>query len=150
MVTHLHHIIPRHMGGTDDPENLVELTIEEHAHAHRDLYVMHGRKEDWLAWKGLEGLIDREEMWYETTVLGAKKANARHVHLMKTDPDYNARVRKAQSKPNKCAENKKGPKSESHKKSMSKAAKARPRIPCRHCGEGYTVQNIKKHEKFCA
>ena len=32
---HKHHIIPRHMGGTDDPSNLIELTIEEHAEAHR-------------------------------------------------------------------------------------------------------------------
>jgi len=27
---HKHHIIPKHMGGSDDPENLIELTIEEH------------------------------------------------------------------------------------------------------------------------
>ena len=26
-IKHKHHIIPRHMGGTDDPINLVELTI---------------------------------------------------------------------------------------------------------------------------
>jgi hypothetical protein len=32
---HKHHIIPKHMGGTDDSDNLVELTIEEHAEAHR-------------------------------------------------------------------------------------------------------------------
>lgn len=30
---HIHHIIPRHMGGTDDPSNLIELTIQEHAEA---------------------------------------------------------------------------------------------------------------------
>lgn len=32
---HRHHKVPRHMGGTDDPDNLVLLTIEEHAEAHR-------------------------------------------------------------------------------------------------------------------
>jgi hypothetical protein len=28
---HKHHIIPKHAGGTNDPSNLIELTIEEHA-----------------------------------------------------------------------------------------------------------------------
>ena len=30
-----HHIIPRCMGGTDDPTNLVDLTAEEHYVAHQ-------------------------------------------------------------------------------------------------------------------
>jgi predicted molibdopterin-dependent oxidoreductase YjgC len=30
---HKHHIIPKHMGGTDDESNIIELTIEEHAEA---------------------------------------------------------------------------------------------------------------------
>ena len=54
--THIHHIIPKHAGGTDDPSNLVELTIEDHAIAHRMLWKLYGRKEDWCAWTGLSGL----------------------------------------------------------------------------------------------
>ena len=50
---HLHHIIPRHAGGTDDPSNLVELTPEEHAEAHRKLWEEHGRWQDYCAWMGL-------------------------------------------------------------------------------------------------
>jgi hypothetical protein len=59
---HKHHIIPKHMGGTDDPENLVELTIEEHAEAHRKLFEEHGHWQDYIAWQGLAGLISKEEL----------------------------------------------------------------------------------------
>lgn len=61
-VKHIHHIIPKHLGGTDDPDNLIELSIEEHAEAHRLLYEKHGRWEDLLAWQGLAGLISKEEL----------------------------------------------------------------------------------------
>lgn len=60
--THIHHIIPKHMGGTDDPSNLIQLTVEEHAEAHRKLYEQYGHLEDKLAWQGLLGLIDSREI----------------------------------------------------------------------------------------
>ena len=59
---HIHHKIPRHAGGTNEPENLVELTVEEHAEAHRLLYEKHGREEDRIAWLGLSAQIGKEEM----------------------------------------------------------------------------------------
>jgi hypothetical protein len=59
---HKHHIIPKHAGGTDDPSNLIELTVEEHAEAHRLLYEQHGRWEDYYAWQGLSGRIGKEEL----------------------------------------------------------------------------------------
>ena len=59
---HLHHIIPKHCGGSDDPENLVELTIEEHAEAHRKLYEQYGRIQDKRAWMGLAKIISGEEI----------------------------------------------------------------------------------------
>lgn len=40
------------MGGSDDPSNLIELTIQEHAEAHKKLYEMYGKEEDKLAWYG--------------------------------------------------------------------------------------------------
>ena len=52
---HKHHIIPKHMGGTDDPSNLIELTIEEHANAHMALYEHYGKKEDLCAYYMLSG-----------------------------------------------------------------------------------------------
>ena len=50
------------MGGSDDPENLVYLSIEEHAEAHRKLYEKHGRWQDRIAWHSLAGLITKEEV----------------------------------------------------------------------------------------
>ena len=61
-VLHKHHIIPKHAGGTDESSNLVLLTIEEHAEAHKKLYEEYNRQEDYLAWKGLAGLIGKDEM----------------------------------------------------------------------------------------
>ena len=59
---HLHHIIPKHAGGTDDPANLIELTVEEHAEAHRILYEQHGRWQDKIAWLALSNQIGTEEI----------------------------------------------------------------------------------------
>ena len=59
---HKHHIIPKHAGGTNDPSNLVELTVEEHAEAHRMLYEKYGRYQDYYAWQGLSGQIGKEEL----------------------------------------------------------------------------------------
>ncbi len=58
---HKHHIIPKYMGGTDDPSNLVELTVEEHAEAHRLLYEQYGNWEDNCAFLALSGRIGQEE-----------------------------------------------------------------------------------------
>jgi hypothetical protein len=70
---HIHHIIPKHQGGTDDPTNLIELSIEEHAEAHRLLYEKYGRKEDYIAWKGLSSSIGKESLFLEKSSLGGKK-----------------------------------------------------------------------------
>ena len=59
---HKHHIVPRHMGGSGDPENLIELTVEEHAEAHRKLFEEYGHWQDYVAWQGLAGLIPKEEL----------------------------------------------------------------------------------------
>jgi hypothetical protein len=61
MITHKHHIIPKHIDGTNDPSNLIELTIPEHAEVHRKLYEEHGRWQDRIAWKTLSGSINFAE-----------------------------------------------------------------------------------------
>jgi hypothetical protein len=72
MVKHKHHIIPRHMGGTNDRSNLIELTVEEHAEAHRLLYKQHGLLQDKLAWLGLQGLISGAEILHTLQPEGMK------------------------------------------------------------------------------
>lgn len=156
---HRHHIIPRHMGGTDDPDNIIELTVEEHALAHKELYEKYGKEEDRIAWLGLSGQIGKEEIIHYKSTLGALKANANGAHLkgnaihverMKNDPEYNAEVRRKQSKPKSNTENYKGPKSEEHRENMRKAALKRERFPCSKCGKGFTKANLNKHEKSCS
>lgn len=65
-IFHKHHIIPKHAGGTNDPSNLIYLTVEEHAEAHKKLWEEHGRWQDELAWKGLSGQIGKEEIILKT------------------------------------------------------------------------------------
>lgn len=61
------------MGGTDDPSNIIELTIIQHAEAHKLLWEKYNKKEDYLAWKGLTGCIDKEEIIYNISHLNGKK-----------------------------------------------------------------------------
>jgi hypothetical protein len=70
---HKHHIIPRHAGGTDDPSNIIELTVEEHAEAHRLLFEQYGRWQDKVAWKGLSGQIDNKEIIRRLQSEGGKR-----------------------------------------------------------------------------
>ena len=73
MQYHIHHIIPRHAGGTDDPTNLVSLTVEEHANAHKLLYEEFGRTQDKVAWLSLSGQLGKLETISAVRYLGSKK-----------------------------------------------------------------------------
>lgn len=61
MVTHKHHIVPRHAGGTDDPSNLVELTVEDHAIAHLVRYRIYKDERDHVAYRMLTGQISKQD-----------------------------------------------------------------------------------------
>lgn len=83
---HIHHIIPKHMGGTDDSSNLVELTVQQHAEAHCELFLLYGREEDYIAWRGLAGIIGHEQAVYEQICLAAKKGGEVARQILKGKP----------------------------------------------------------------
>jgi len=60
--THKHHIIPKHMGGTDDPSNIIELSVEDHAKAHLELYEKYGNEYDGIAYESLMKRLPKEEI----------------------------------------------------------------------------------------
>jgi hypothetical protein len=62
------------MGGSDDPSNLIELSIEDHAEAHRLLWEKHGHWQDKVAWQGLAKLISKKELLHEIFVQAGKKS----------------------------------------------------------------------------
>jgi len=63
------------MGGTDDPSNLIELTVEEHAEAHRCLYEEYGKEEDKIAWLALSGQSSKPEIMRLASKIGREKTN---------------------------------------------------------------------------
>ena len=62
------------MGGSDDPSNIITVTVEHHAELHRRLWMAFECREDWLAWQGLLGEITHAEAVQEGRILGGKKA----------------------------------------------------------------------------
>lgn len=60
------------MGGTDDPSNLVELTVAEHAQAHKELYEQYGKTEDLCAYYMLSGKNQDPEFVRARASLGGK------------------------------------------------------------------------------
>jgi hypothetical protein len=137
---HKHHIIPKHMGGTDDPSNLIELTVEEHAEAHKLLWETYGLKQDWLAWQGLAGLIGREELLHELFVLAGKKSRPPIGHKANLGRKW------SQEHKNKISESTKGvKKTDQHKQNISKG-KSKDWIITKPNGTKINVTNL---EKYC-
>lgn len=126
---HKHHIVPRHAGGTDDPSNLVEVTIEEHAELHLDLYLTHGRWEDWVAYHMVSGQIGKEEM-----MALIAKGRGQKLRGRKHTPEAIEKMRQA----------KRGTVfTEAHKKKLSKAAVKRGAT-----NKGMTLFDAEGREKM--
>lgn len=86
-VKHKHHIVPRYEGGSDDPSNLAELTVTQHAMWHYAEWKRKGRKEDRIAWQGLAKIIGKEEAIRQAAGLGGAKSKGK-----KRDPEIGKRI----------------------------------------------------------
>ena len=76
-VTHTHHLLPRHMGGTDEESNLVHgLSITRHVMYHFANWQLWGSKWDYIAWKTLAGQLSNEEFIFEMNSAAGKKGSA--------------------------------------------------------------------------
>ena len=75
------------MGGSDDPSNIIELSIEEHANAHYDLWIKYNKKEDLLAYLGLKKLISKEEILKELCS-HKKENNPNYGKIGEKSPNY--------------------------------------------------------------
>jgi len=121
---HLHHIIPKHMGGTDDPSNLRELTIEEHAEAHRKLYEEFGKPQDKRAWMGLAKLMTGKEIIKE--ILTSPKSEE---HKRKISAALKGKPKPWQIGSRHGAGNAGKPKSEEHKRNIGLSKLGKKREP---------------------
>jgi hypothetical protein len=73
-VTHTHHLLPKHLGGTDDESNLVRgVPITRHAMYHFANWQLLGSLGDYVAWKVLAGLMPRSEAILALQVLGGQR-----------------------------------------------------------------------------
>lgn len=80
---HRHHILPRSCGGTNDPDNIIEVTVEEHAKIHHSLWLLGGRWEDKLAWQALSKQIGKKEIHRQASILGGSNGRGKHKHNTK-------------------------------------------------------------------
>ena len=162
-IYHLHHIVPRHAGGSDDPSNLVKLTVEEHAQAHLDLYKEYNRPQDLIAYRMLSGLITAEEARIEAVKAALTGKSQSEEHIAKRvksrletcpAPTLGKKLPPAsEERKRKISEANKGkpgtrngiPHTEEAKSKMSEAAKKRPRHTCPCCGAEMQIQNLKRY-----
>ena len=71
---HKHHIVPKHRDPTST--TTVEVTVTQHAMFHYCEWKLNGHKSDWLAWRGLSGLIGKDEIMLEVGRLAASRGLA--------------------------------------------------------------------------
>ena len=68
--THIHHKIPKSLGGTNDEQNLADLLVIDHIITHEVRYRMFGFWQDKVAYQGMSGQLDTQEILREKARLG--------------------------------------------------------------------------------
>jgi len=105
---HDHHIIPRYEGGSNLQENLVQLTITQHAMWHYAEWTRKKDDRDYLAWKCLSGQISKEEIQKIKSKIGYDKMQS----IMKNQPHPGTKLKGRKQ-------------SEEHKRNRSKSLKGK-------------------------
>jgi hypothetical protein len=92
----VHHIVPRHMGGSDEISNLIRLTYRQHILAHLLLFRKYRKIEDWTAYKLMTSCTgerksiiskmigERHKLSGHIYALGAKNRETGHINAIKT------------------------------------------------------------------
>ena len=141
---HKHHIVPKHMGGTDDPSNIVELTIQEHADAHNLLYALYKNPYDKIAERCLLGWIDAPEASRLALAEAGKKTLA--IRTARGD-DFGKGLKRLYAEgwiPNHNLGKKYPPKTDVMKQNSSTSAKNRVRGVCPYCNKESDMSNLKR------
>lgn len=146
---HIHHIIPKHMGGTDSPENLTKLTIEEHAEAHRMLYEQHGKWEDLLAYLGLKKLLDSGEVAQIAMKMGQIKGGKATKGIPKDPVQQAEKIRNMWKKPGMREHLIEKRKEQSRLGKNPMQGKKQKRVSCESCGLDFAVNVLPSHKKKC-
>tara|TARA_Y100000034_G_C6910355_1_gene424452 strand:+ start:21106 stop:21675 length:570 start_codon:yes stop_codon:yes gene_type:complete len=113
---HKHHIIPKHAGGSDDPSNIIELTIADHAEAHRKLFEKYGRWQDKIASDMLSGQI--------TSDTARRRAARYYMKNRVVSDETRKKIGDAQRG------KKRGPRPEHIRKKIGDTQRGIPRKPC--------------------
>lgn len=76
----VHHILPKHAGGTNDPDNLVTLTYREHIFAHKLLFKIHDNYLDQYAFLLMSSKTEEamHELKRVAGKIGGKRAQELH------------------------------------------------------------------------
>ena len=130
-IYHSHHIIPKHAGGTDHPDNLIKLTIEEHTEAHRLLYEKYGRWQDKIAYQALSGSIGKDEIiWAKQHYPRTEEHNRKISDSQRGEDNHMYGKSHSEESKEQMSESSKGKKhSDVTKKKMSESQKKRLPFP---------------------
>lgn len=142
-IYHMHHIIPKHMGGTDDQENLIRLSIEDHAEAHRILYEQHHNEYDRVAWLALSGMITRQE----AIMLTLQESGRKSYHKTPNLPSIAGKA--LWSKPGMREHLSLKRKEQSAEGKNPMQGKKHKRTNCPKCDKDLPVNGLKTHLKYC-
>jgi len=146
---HMHHIIPKHRGGTDSPDNLTKFTIEEHAEAHRKLYEEHGYWEDLVAYLGLSKLLESGEASKLAMKIGQIKGGRATKGIRKDHVQQAEKIRNMWKIPGMKEHLIEKRKEQSRQGKNPMQGKKQKRITCELCEKDFAVNVLPSHQKKC-